>query len=119
MLLQLDLENLKVLDDGRLAAAFEQELKHVVLDLMDRPGDDRERSVSFKVKFKPICDEAGQCESVNVQLDIGSKLPSRKSRVYDMKARKSQRGPMLVFNEMSLDNADQTTIFDDLDEQNA
>lgn len=112
MIMQLDLENLRVLDDGRLEAAFEQELRHVVLDLMDRPGDDRERSVQFKVKFKPVCDETGECESVNVQVDIGSKLPSRKSRVYDMKARKSARGAMLVFNEMSLDNADQTTIFD-------
>lgn len=51
-MMQLDLENLKVLDDGRLAAAFEQELRHVVLDLMDRPGDDRERSVTWKVKLK-------------------------------------------------------------------
>lgn len=110
MLMQLDLENLKVLDDGRLAAAFEQELRHVVLDLMDRPGDDRERSVTWKVKLKPVCDEDGHCERVNVQVDIGSKLPSRKSRVYDMQARKSARGPMLVFNEMSLDNVDQGTL---------
>ena len=112
MLMKLDLENLKVLDDGRLEAAFAQELKHVVLDLMDRPGDDRSRSVTFKTLFKPICDETGACEAVHVQVDIGSKLPSRKSRVYDMRARKSQRGPMLVFNEDSLDNADQTTMFD-------
>lgn len=112
MLVKLDLEQLKVLDDGRIAAAFEQELKHVILDLMDRPGDDRARSVSLKVNFKPICDETGTCESVNVQVDIGSKLPARKSRVYDMRARKSQKGPMLVFNEDSLDNADQQTFFD-------
>ena len=112
MILKLDLENLRVLDNGRLDAAFYQELKHVILDLMDRPGDDRERSVTFKTTFKPVCDETGQCESVNVHVDIGSKLPSRKSRVYDMKARKSQQGPMLVFNEDSLDNADQTTLFD-------
>lgn len=33
---------------------------------------------------------------MNVQVDIASKMPSRKSRVYDMKARRSQRGGMLV-----------------------
>lgn len=112
MLMKLDLENLKVLDDGRLEAAFAQELRHVVLDLMDRPADDRCREVSFKVKFKPIVDDCGDCEAVQVQVDIGSKLPSRKSRVYDMRARKSTTGPMLVFNEDSLDDMDQTTIFD-------
>ena len=110
MIVQLDLENLKVLDDGRLAAAFEQELKHVVLDLMDRPGDDRERNVTFKTSFKPICGDDGQIESVNVNVQIGSKLPSRKSRVYSMQARKSQKGPMLVFNEMSLDDVNQNTF---------
>jgi len=110
VLLKLDLENLRVLDDGRLEAAFSQELKHVVLDLMDRPGDDRERSVSFKVKFKPVCDERGECESVNVQVDIGCKMPSRKSRVYDMQARRAQGGPMLVFNELSLEDVTQETL---------
>lgn len=110
--LQLDINNLKVLDGGRIEAAFQQEIKHVVLDLMDRPGDDRERSVTMKVLFKPICDETGECERVNVRMDIGSKLPNRKTRVFDMKARKSSKGPMLVFNEDSLDNVDQTTMFD-------
>jgi len=110
--LQLDINNLKVLDGGRIEAAFQQEIKHVVLDLMDRPGDDRERSVTMKVLFKPIVDEAGECERVNVRMDIGSKLPNRKTRVFDMKARKSSKGPMLVFNEDSLDNVDQTTMFD-------
>jgi hypothetical protein len=109
---QLDLANLKIMDDGRIEAAFAQEMKHVVLDLMDRPGDDRERSITLKVKFSPVMDVTGELDSVDVQMDIGSKMPSRKSRVYDMKARRSQKGPMLVFNEDSLDNADQTTIFD-------
>lgn len=113
---KLDLANLKIMDDGRIEAAFAQEMKHVVLDLMDRPGDERERSVTLKVKYKPICDESGELESVNVQMDIGSKMPSRKTRVYDMKARRSQTGPMLVFNEDSLDDVDQTTIFDKDDE---
>ncbi len=116
MLMQLDLENLKVLDDGRIAAAFAQELKHVVLDLMDRPGDDRPRNVSIKVHFKPLCDETGHCEAVNVSMEVGSKMPSRKTKVYSMQARKSQGGPMLVFNEMSLDNVNQNTLpFDNQD----
>lgn len=113
---QLDLANLKIMDDGRIEAAFAQEMKHVVLDMMDRPGDDRERSVTLKVRYKPICDETGELDSVSVQMDIGSKMPSRKTRVYDMKARKSQNGPMLVFSEDSLDDIDQTTIFDKDDE---
>jgi hypothetical protein len=115
-LVKLDLENLKVLDDGRIEAAFAEELQHIVLDMMNRPGDDRQRSVTLKVKFKPIVDDVGELESVDVQMDVGSKMPSRKTRVYDMKARRSQKGPMLVFNEDSLDNVDQTTIFDKDDE---
>ena len=110
MLMRLDLESLKILDDGRLAAAFETELKHVVIDLMDRPGDDRERSVTLRVKFKPICDDRGECESVHVLVDVGSKMPSRKSKVYDMQARKAGDGAMLVFNELSLDDSTQDTL---------
>ena len=110
MLIKLDLENLKVLDDGRLAAAFAQEMKHVVLDLMDRPGDDRERSVTFKTTVKPVCGQDGQLEEALVNVQIASKLPSRKSKVYSMAARKSSAGPMLVFNELSLDDVAQDTL---------
>jgi hypothetical protein len=110
VLMKLDLENLKVLDDGRLEAAFAQELKHVVLDLMDRPGDDRERSVTLKAKLKPICDDRGECESVAVKFEFGNKLPPRKSKVYDMQARKAAGGPMLVFNELSLGDVNQNTL---------
>lgn len=110
MLIKLDLENLKVLDDGRLSAAFAQEMKHVVLDLMDRPGDDRARSVTFKVTAKPVVGEDGQLEEARVDVQIGSKLPSRKSKVYSMAARKSQAGPMLVFNELSLGDVGQETL---------
>lgn len=116
MLKQLDMENLKVLEDGRLAIASEQELQHVVMDLMDRPGDDRPRSVTLKVIFKPECDDHGTLESVRFHAEVGNKLRSRKSRVIDMQARKSQAGAMLVFNEMSLDDVNQGTLPFDSDE---
>lgn len=110
--LELNVDSLKKIDDGRIDVAFQQEIRHVIQDMQDRPGDDRDRIVTLKLVFKPLCDDRGDLESVNVKMDIGSKVPSRKTKVFDMKARNSARGPMLVFNEDSLDDMDQTTIFD-------
>lgn len=109
--LELNVDSLKKIDGGRIDAALQQEIKHVILDMQDRPGDDRDRSVTLKLVFKPIVSDSGDLDSVNVKMDIGSKMPSRKSRVFDMQARRSAKGPMLVFNEDSLDDMDQSTIF--------
>lgn len=47
-LVQLTLESINDLDDGRVAVAFMQELRRAVTDCMDRPGDTTARSVSLE-----------------------------------------------------------------------
>lgn len=108
--LQLDFENLKHLDGGRLESAVNQELRRIMADLSDRPGDDRARSLTIKLSFKPICDEIGDIETAAVQFDCASRFPNRKSRVYSMKPRRTPTGPVLVFDEDSLDDANQPAL---------
>lgn len=114
---QLSLESLKNLDDGRIKAALDQELRHVITDCGDRPGDKRARTVTLQIELKPITDEINELERVDVTMQVTSKTPTRKSKTYDMGLRKSATGPMLVYNELSLDNVDQETFPFDQDTQ--
>lgn len=107
---QMSLESLNSLDDGRVSMAFLHELKRAVADCMDRPGDKTAREVSLVFKLKPIIDEStGQCDMVNGDFKIKSKVPERKSKTYNFGVRK---GGQLVFNENSPQAVDQKTIFD-------
>lgn len=99
--LQLDFENLKHLDGSRLEASVNQELKRIMADLEDRPGDNRVRKLTISLSFKPIVDETGDLETSAVQFDCASRFPNRKSRVYSMKPRRTPTGPVLVFDEDS------------------
>jgi hypothetical protein len=110
-LVQLTLESLKDLDDGRVSAAFVHELKRAVQDCMDRPGDKHARSVSLEFKVTPIVADDGSCEGADGEFDIKSKVPTRKSKTYSFKTNKQGH---LSFSSNSPDNVDQTT-FEDLD----
>lgn len=112
-LVELSLKSLEELDDGRVAAAFICELKRVVLDCMDRPGDTNPRKVAMEFTLKPIVDEAGMCESAEGDFKIKSKVPDRKTKTYSFNVNK--RGH-LIYSSNSPDNVDQTT-FDDVDPQ--
>lgn len=107
---ELRLENIADLDDGRVSLAFVHELKRAVQDCLDRPGDKTARKVNLEFTLKPLIDEAtGQCETVNGDFKIKSKVPERKSKTYNFAARKAGQ---LVFSEESPQNVQQTTFMD-------
>lgn len=107
---EFKLENLKELDDGRVIEAFNQAIKRAMDDVNDRPGMKKPRTVTLHTSIVPICDEHGMLDSVKVQMKIVDTVPKRETRVYDMAAR---RGGMLVFNDLSMDNAKQKTLDED------
>lgn len=83
MKMRLTLETLKDLDLGKVNAAFDRELAHVVKDCIDRPDDRTARTVSLELAVTPEA-EGGVCEVVNGEFTIKSKVPPRRSRRYEM-----------------------------------
>lgn len=112
--MELTLTSLDQLDDGRVAKAFLHELKRAVQDCMDRPGDDKARTVSLELKITPVVSTANgilEMEGANGEFSIKSKVPDRKSKTYSFRANKKGQ---LAYSSTSPEDADQTT-FDDID----
>jgi hypothetical protein len=107
--LPLSLANLKDLDDGKAAAAFDSHLRRIAQDCLDRPADATARGVTLEVVVKPILEDDGSCDRVDAQISVKSKIPQHKTRVYNFGLR---RNGQFAFSEMSPDNFDQTSIFD-------
>ena len=106
----LTLENLESLDLGKAAIAFNQQIRRVAEDCLDRPGDGNARKVTLEVVVKPETNDDGSADRVKLQIQVTSKIPSYRTRVYDLGLRKNG---VLVFSEDSPENFDQTTMFDE------
>lgn len=104
---QLRIENLRDIDSGRLATAFNQLIANAIADCDDRPGEKGDRKVVLTVKIRPVLSPSGACESCEVEVDINDKLPARKSRTYRMEI---DGGELLFFNPEAPESARQRTI---------
>ena len=107
MKIKLGLSTLKELDMGKITAAFDHELKHVVKDCIDRPGDNRDRVVELQMRVVPDCDGSGIAETVTAEFSIKSKVPPRQSKKYQLQA--SANGVVTV-NPESPENVHQGTL---------
>ena len=112
MKLELNMPNLKELDFGKVAAAFEEHLRRAAEDCDDRAVDTRPRIVNLKIMMKPIPDDHGDCMNVDLQCFANAVLPPHRSRVFQCQLRK---GGILAFDNDSPDDAEQGT-FGDLEE---
>lgn len=81
---ELSLESIAAIDDGRIAVAFAALLKQVNADLADRPTDERARTVTLSATFKPVADETGECYAVSTEFELAMKIPNRRSRTYQL-----------------------------------
>jgi hypothetical protein len=104
---KLTLGSIKDLDNGRLNEAFRQELAHVVRDCNDRSNDQTARKVSLVFSVTPK-DDAG--EAVDVELEIKSTVPPRRSRPFEMAVDMRGGAGDLIFNDASPDNVKQRTL---------
>jgi hypothetical protein len=106
------LETIHLIDSGKINAVFEQQMKRIVNDCIDRPLDDSERSVTISFKVKPnVSLKTGEteCSRVHVAIDVAGKVPTQKSRVIEMAVK--QTGG-LVFNPDLLDDPAGSTLYD-------
>lgn len=88
MKMALTLDTLKDLDFGKVEVAFLQHLKRAVEDCMDRSGDNTGRKVILTFDVKPQQDQSGQCEFVDLECQISSKVPAHRSRTFQCRPRK-------------------------------
>lgn len=102
----LKLSNLKNLDLGKVDAAFTNEVKKVVADMVDRPGDSTPRSIVLKFDFTPEAIN-GVCETAGVEFALHTKLPPKKTRRYSMGVHPAGG---LIFNPESPENVHQGTL---------
>jgi hypothetical protein len=115
---KFSLASLATFDNGRIAANFDQLLDGAIRDCQDRPNDDKPRKLLVQIEISPVSDvENGQviCSGTNTSFQLKSTVPTRKTNVYSMGMRKlgKDNKPTLIYNNDSLDNVDQKTIFDD------
>ena len=106
MMTQFTFDELCKMDDGRVAVAFEHEMKKVVSDISDRPGDQSARSVTLTLRFKPVA-PGGTIDEVTVGFAISSSVPAKKSKQYSMGLRGSDQ---LMVNPESASNWRQATL---------
>jgi hypothetical protein len=108
----LNLANLKQLDFGKIAVAFDAEMAHVVKDCMDRPGDEKARKVTITFLVAPVVDTQSRsqdCDKVAVGCEIASTVPKRRTQVYHMQPRQDGQ---LGFHPDLPSEPDGSTLYD-------
>lgn len=111
MQLEFKAENIMALDDGRLAIAIDHDLKQLITDIEDRPGDKSVRKLEIVLAVEPYADVDGaEITLAGAKIDWATrvKVPKRQSRQIDAQA----TGQGLLFNSAAPENARQTTIHD-------
>lgn len=111
------LENLKLLDFGKIGVAFETELQHVVRDCGDRPADDRPRSIKIEFKIAPVFEpenDKTHAEEVKVGCEITSTLPKRRTKIYTMRPKADGT---VGFHPDLPDEPEESTLYDEAGER--
>jgi len=111
-LYKLQAASLANLDRGTLAVAMEQALQTAARDCIDRPTDDRARTVTIAISLKPKSDFDEDTRSVNItgaegQYKVKCAVPDRESKPLDFGL---QTDGTLIFNGNVPDNHRQRSL---------
>ena len=115
---RLSADTLSKLDHGRAAAALNTAITKAVKDCLERPGDDRARTVTLQMTVKPVSEVIQNeitCEGATGRNKVKLSVPDWESQKLGFGVK--QNGD-LVFSENSPANHLQTTIFDQESEVN-
>ncbi len=105
---ELTLQTLGAMDGGRVAAAFQQSLKRVLLDCEDRPHEDKERVITLQLGVVPAVAPGDDiCDEVRMKVRVTDSVPKRQTRPYSCRLR---AGGKAAFNDESLENVDQLDL---------
>ncbi|TXH46016.1 MAG: hypothetical protein E6Q97_30420 [Desulfurellales bacterium] len=85
----LNFSSLNDLHDGRIARLLSTHLKRIAEDCMDRPADKTKRKVTLEFVAEPIPDDEGLgCDHVNLEIECKSKIPTYRSKKFEMRVSK-------------------------------
>lgn len=105
---QLNFANLTELDSGKINLLVQKHLALVAQDCMNRPGDKTKRKVVLEFYAEPILEEDGQCERCKLEIECKSKVPTFRSRRFEMRVSKGG----FLFNKDFPDAIDQAPLFE-------
>lgn len=83
-LIQLSFDGLSKLDDERVSKVLLFHLQRIAQDCIARPGDKTKRRVLMEFQARPQIGDDGSCESAHIQIEIRSKVPTHRSKPYEM-----------------------------------
>ncbi len=107
---ELCIENLDQLDEGIVNAGFKQATQRAIKDCFDRPNENKPRTVTLTITFKPVMDQrTRELEQVATGFDIKESVPKRSTKTYLLDPRKNGS---LVFSTTNPENADQLALED-------
>ena len=106
---QLSLEAICGMDNGRIRAAFDNELAACLADCGNRPGDGKTRKLVLMIEMKPKEIAGGELETIISDLHIKSSLPPRRATGYTMRIDKQNRA---FFSDETPENPDQMALGD-------
>lgn len=110
MKMEFDAKSLMLVDDERVKAAIDLNLRQLAADIEDRGGDGAKRSMTLQVDLTPNVFE-GVVSSVDAEIQITAKVPPRRTRPISMQLGADGRGKArLEFNDASLDDPRQGTL---------
>lgn len=114
MVQEFTLENLPNLNDGLIAAAFNQMIERCAADCDDRPHHAKPREITLKVTLKPIPANK-DLDTVQGACVVSCNLPKIELPPVSFGFRKKKGADgrkmgTLVFNDMSEENIKQRTI---------
>ncbi len=112
---QLSLATLQQVDNGKINAAFDHELKRIIEDCHDRPAMDKPRKLVLEVSVTPnqsTDSDQVYCSSVAMQIRVDAKIPGRRTKVYTMETKPSGTA---FFNADAPEDPNQMTIQDEID----
>lgn len=107
MLKQFKIQQVGELDNGRVAGFINKAIRTCAEDATTRPGIDKPRRVMVAIDITPVIDEHGAATEIDMDFEIGTKLPRSRTKTVNMKA---QNDGALLFNDLSQDDVRQTTI---------
>lgn len=117
MLKELNFAALAEFDEGRIAASFDLALRRLEEDCRDRPLLGKARTITITLAAKPIADEDGAFDSVDLNFAFKESRPKAETKTYHAAPQHGQTG--LFVNELSPKNARQGTIDQPREEVNA
>lgn len=87
----LSLASLPQLIGGRLAKAFDLEIRRAIEDCRDRPTEGRARKVVLQFEAKPETADAGDMETVNVKFQLKPVFPAKATPEMSMQVHKNNQ----------------------------